>query len=322
MRERLPDVLEAVLSDGAPKHRWPIVLDERAQGVSLLAHHLDRRADRPRALRVDPFRPRRHRHRRRRPGRDLTKPFQRPVGDRHRDLRGERAPLRTFLPVQAVAYVSSICFNRCMESVRVDQRREAGLRTRTRLMDAALDLLAERGEDGVSLRELTGAAQANVAAVSYHFGSLKSLCDAAVEYALERYLAAQREAVGALGAEASLEELAAAFAQPMMRALAVGGRDLDVIRIVARAGIDPPKGWARFDASFDRIRAGVLRVLKANVPGVKTQDLIFRTRCAAGLLNWLVLAPVGDELRNRSEKQIARVLVPLLAGAFRGTTSA
>ena len=38
-------------------------------------------------------------------------------------------------------------------------------------MDAALDLLAERGEEGVSLRELTNAAGANVAAVSYHFGS-------------------------------------------------------------------------------------------------------------------------------------------------------
>ncbi len=45
-------------------------------------------------------------------------------------------------------------------------------------MDAALDLLAERGEDGVTLWELTDAAEANVAAVSYHFGSLKSLCDA------------------------------------------------------------------------------------------------------------------------------------------------
>jgi AcrR family transcriptional regulator len=44
-----------------------------------------------------------------------------------------------------------------MQSAKVDQRREAGLRTRTRLMDAALDLLAERGEDGVSLRELTDA---------------------------------------------------------------------------------------------------------------------------------------------------------------------
>jgi AcrR family transcriptional regulator len=202
----------------------------------------------------------------------------------------------------------------------VDQRRETGLRTRTRLMDATLDLLAERGEDGVSLRELTDAAQANVAAVSYHFGSLKSLCDAAVEYALERYLDAQQEAVSALGAEVPLEELAAAFARPMMRALAVGGRDLDVMRIVARAGIDPPAGWDRFDARFDRIRAGVVRVLKANIPGVRDQELVFRTRCAAGLLNWLVLAPVGVELRNKSEKQIERRLVPVLAGIFRGTS--
>ena len=208
-----------------------------------------------------------------------------------------------------------------MESAKVDQRREAGLRTRTRLMDAALDLLAERGEDGVSLRELTDAAQANVAAVSYHFGSLKSLCDAAIEYALERYLDAQQEAVSALAAEASLEALTAAFARPMMRALAVGGRDLDVMRIVARSGIDPPQGWDRFDASFDRVRADVLRVLKANVPGVRDQELIFRTRCAAGLLNWLVLAPVGAELRTKSEKQIERLLVPVLAGTFRGTST-
>lgn len=209
-----------------------------------------------------------------------------------------------------------------MEPARVDQRREAGLRTRSRLMDAALDLLAQRGEDGVSLRELTDAAEANVAAVSYHFGSLKSLCDAAIEYALERYLDAQQKAVSALDAEASLEALAAAFARPMMRALAVGGRELDVMRIVARAGIDPPRGWGRFDASFDRIRADVVRVLKANVPGVKDTELLFRTRCAAGLLNWLVLAPVGAELRNKSERQIERWLVPVLAGIFSGASTA
>ena len=209
-----------------------------------------------------------------------------------------------------------------MESAKVDQRRETGLRTRTRLMDAALDLLAERGEDGVSLRGLTDAAQANVAAVSYHFGSLQSLRDAAIEYALEHYLDAQQEAVSALGAEASLEALAAAFARPMMHALAVGGRELDVMRIVARASVDPPQGWDRFDASFDRIRADVLRVLKANVPGVRDRELIFRTRCAAGLLNWLVLAPVGAELRNKPEKQIERRLVPVLAGTFRGISTA
>jgi AcrR family transcriptional regulator len=186
-------------------------------------------------------------------------------------------------------------------------------------MDAALGLIAERGEDGVTLRELTDAADANVAAVSYHFGSLKSLCDAAIEAALQSYLDAQQEAVSALGPEATLDELAAAFGRPMIGALASGGRELSVMRIVARSGIDPPRGWDRLDARFDQIRADCVRVLKANVPDVKASELNLRTRCVAGMLNWLALAPVGKELRDKSERQLERLLVPVLAGAFRGT---
>src|SRR5207244_11273091 len=106
-----------------------------------------------------------------------------------------------------------------MREAKPDRRREAGLRTRTRLMDAALDLLAERGEDAVTLRAVTDAAEANIAAVSYHFGSLKSLCDAAIEHAVERYLDAQEEAVAALAPESTLEEAAAAFARPMIGSL-------------------------------------------------------------------------------------------------------
>jgi AcrR family transcriptional regulator len=208
-----------------------------------------------------------------------------------------------------------------MESAKADQRRATGERTQARLMDAALDLLAERGEDGVTLRELTDAADANVAAVSYHFGSLKSLFDAAIEHALERYLDAQRTAVSAVPPEATLEELAAAFARPMIGALTKGGRDRAAIRIVARAAIDPPEGWDRFDARFDEIRAEVLQVLKTHLPAVRAPELIFRTRCAAGLLNWLALAPVGGELRGKSEKQAERLLVPIVAGALRGTGS-
>jgi AcrR family transcriptional regulator len=188
-------------------------------------------------------------------------------------------------------------------------------------MEAALDLLSERGEEGVSLRELTDAAEANVAAVSYHFGSLQALLDGAIEDALERYLDAQQEAVSTLGPEPTLEELAAAFAQPMISALTKGGRDRAAIRIVARAAIDPPEGWDRFDARFDQIRADVVRVLKARQSGVKPRELIFRIRCTAGMLNWLALAPVGAELSGKSEKQAERLLVPIVAGAFRGTSS-
>jgi AcrR family transcriptional regulator len=173
----------------------------------------------------------------------------------------------------------------------------------------------------VTLRELTEAAGANVAAVSYHFGSLKSLRDEAIEHALESYLDAQQEAVSALDSESTLEDLAAAFARPMIRALSLGGSDLALMRIVARGGIDPPPGWKRFDPQFDRIRRDVLEVLKANVPEVKDRELILRTRLAAGMLNWLALAPVGTELSNKSEKQIERLVVPPLAGAFRGTNA-
>jgi AcrR family transcriptional regulator len=205
-----------------------------------------------------------------------------------------------------------------MASAKVDQRREAGLRTRTRLMEVALDQLAERGKDGVTLRDLTDAAEANVAAVSYHFGSLDSLCDAAIEHALQEHLDAQRAAVNTLGPDSTLEELAEAFARPMLHALAVGGRDLAVMRIVARAGIDPPQEWDRLAPRFDQIRADVLRVLKANLPRVKDRQLILRTRCVAGMLNWLVLAPIGSELSDKSVKQLERLLVPVVAGAFRG----
>ena len=85
-----------------------------------------------------------------------------------------------------------------MGTEKTDLRREAGQRTRDGLLAAALELIAQRGREGVTLREITENAGANVAAVSYHFGSLKALCDVAIEHALEQYLDAQIQALGSL----------------------------------------------------------------------------------------------------------------------------
>ncbi|HYK34807.1 TetR/AcrR family transcriptional regulator [Alloacidobacterium sp.] len=46
---------------------------------------------------------------------------------------------------------------------------------RTRLIDAAITLFAEKGYEGTSVRDLAKAADVNVAAVSYHFGSKDAL---------------------------------------------------------------------------------------------------------------------------------------------------
>lgn len=208
-----------------------------------------------------------------------------------------------------------------MVTERTDQRREAGQRTREGLLAATVELLAQHGQEGVTLREITDHAGANVSAVSYHFGSLKTLCDSAIEHALEQYLDAQMTAVASLGAASSIEDLAAAFTRPMMRALAAGGPDLSVMRTVARVGINPPEGWGRLTAKFQQSRQDIIRRLSANLPGVDEQELNFRIRCAAGLLNWLALAPIGAELAAEPPEQVERWLVPVLAGAFRGSPS-
>lgn len=205
-----------------------------------------------------------------------------------------------------------------MQTEQADGRREAGRRTRDGLLTATLNLLAERGREGLTLREVTANAGANVSAVSYHFGSLKGLCESAIEHALERYLDAQIQALAPLGPTSTLEELAAAFARPMVHALAAGGRDLAVMRTVARVGIDPPEGWERLTGKFEQSRQDALRVLTANLPEVDAQELIFRTRCAAGLLNWLALAPIGTELASSPVEQIERLLTPVVTGAFHG----
>jgi AcrR family transcriptional regulator len=206
-----------------------------------------------------------------------------------------------------------------MVTERTDQRREAGQRTRDGLLAATVELLAQHGQEGVTLREITDRAGANVSAVSYHFGSLKTLCDSAIEHALERYLDAQMAEVDSLDATSSIEDLAAAFTRPMLRALATGGPDLAVMRTVARVGIDPPESWGRLTGKFQQSRRDVAKRLSANLPGVDEQELDFRIRCAAGMLNWLALAPIGAELAAKPSEQIERWLVPVLAGAFRGS---
>lgn len=47
--------------------------------------------------------------------------------------------------------------------------------TRDRLLDEAEDLFAQRGFHAVSVREITKAAQSNLAAVNYHFGNKQNL---------------------------------------------------------------------------------------------------------------------------------------------------
>src|SRR5215207_7914568 len=119
-------------------------------------------------------------------------------------------------------------------TVSTDGRREAGERTRERLIDATRQLLAERGEADVSLRAITEAAGANVAAVSYHFGSKETLVRAAIEQSVEQLVQEQVEGLRALD-RPTLDEIVAAWTRPVIAAVAASPcREHIFMRVVGR----------------------------------------------------------------------------------------
>src|SRR5512138_1669857 len=94
--------------------------------------------------------------------------------------------------------------------------------TKDRILDAAERLFAERGYDGTSLRAITAAAGANLAAVNYHFRSKESLMRALFSRRLgalnrERLELLRRLEVEAAGAPVPVERLVRVLLEPPLR---------------------------------------------------------------------------------------------------------
>lgn len=108
--------------------------------------------------------------------------------------------------------------------------------TRSRLISAAENLLAQRGVEGVSLREISrAAAQGNASALQYHFGDRRGLLRAVIAKhkagidSRRHALLDQYEAEG----DDSLRTLAAALVRPLASKLADPDGGRAYLRVVA-----------------------------------------------------------------------------------------
>jgi AcrR family transcriptional regulator len=202
--------------------------------------------------------------------------------------------------------------------VKTDGRRELGERTRQRLLDATRALLAERGEHAVTLRDITEAAGANVAAVSYHFGSVAALRRATVEHAFAALVDGQIERMRALDDDATVEEIAAAWTQPVITAVSDAGcAEHAFLRIMFRVLSNPsPELDDWIAATIARSDAELLPRLRRALPGVSDEDLRFRADSAAGIMNFLVTGGIRLDLRGKSTAELERLLVPVISGAL------
>jgi AcrR family transcriptional regulator len=206
------------------------------------------------------------------------------------------------------------------EVMRMDGRREAGERTRQRLLEATRALLAEHGEDGVTLRAITDAANANVAAVSYHFGSKEALCRATCEEAIGRLVDEQIDGLRELGEDPTLEEIAAAWARPVIRSMCGPPCETQsFLRILARVIADPPpelREW--MESTMARGESALIEPLRRALPGVSDDELRFRVECAASVFHHLSMGSMRAVVGTKTEAELERLLVPVIAGALAG----
>ena len=203
------------------------------------------------------------------------------------------------------------------ESV-TDRRRDAGARTKQRLMEATLTLLADRGEDGVTLRDITSKAETNVASVSYHFGSLGALCCATAKEAITRLLDEQTARLQALDDDATVHDIAGAIAQPIVGAISdPTSPHFSLLRIFDRTLSGPPgemRDWLK--ASLATVDAELMDHLRQALPDVSDDELRFRWDCAAGILRALAAGTARTDLVGKCPEDLERMLVPVLAGTL------
>jgi AcrR family transcriptional regulator len=156
--------------------------------------------------------------------------------------------------------------------------------TRERLLDAAEDLFAAKGFESVSLREITSAAEANVAAVNYHFGSKEKLITAMMMRHIipinEKRLAILSELM-ARRKKPQVREVVEAFMRPLVDHIQNHGPGTVLFakfmgRVMGEEGTRglPEEVIPSFLEAFQQVVAA----LQAAVPGLTTQRAYLRLK--------------------------------------------
>jgi len=147
--------------------------------------------------------------------------------------------------------------------------------TEQRLVAAAERLFAEQGVGAVSLRTVMQAAETNVAAIHYHFGSKEGLLDAVLRSRLDQVTGERNAALAELsGDEVTARELAVAFVRPVVTVLGSGGEHW--IRLVGHLLATDENGLGVLSGSFLQRNARFVELLERKFPGVPRRTLDFR----------------------------------------------
>ncbi|MFN7941409.1 MAG: CerR family C-terminal domain-containing protein [Thermoanaerobaculia bacterium] len=149
---------------------------------------------------------------------------------------------------------------------------DAGSQTRERLLDAAERLFADHGFHSASVRDITQAADSNLAAVNYHFGGKSNLYLAVFQRRIAALRDGRIQAIGrALAAPrgVDLEGLLRAFGESYLEPFVAGESGRRWVRLFSRELLDPqlPPSLL-YDEVMQPTHAALARALRRLVPGL------------------------------------------------------
>jgi AcrR family transcriptional regulator len=195
--------------------------------------------------------------------------------------------------------------------------------TRERLLNIAEQRFGEAGYEGTSLRAITVAAAANIAAVNYHFGSKEALLRAAVARAAGPVNSERRRRLDQLEAsgQPAPDQLIRAFIEPGLDlVLRRGERGAIVARFIGRVAFDPsPRIRELYAAESEPIETRYLTALQRALPHAAPEAVAFGFVNMLGLLalhqsQALSRAPGTEDPDDPSK--LAENLVAFLVAAF------
>jgi len=157
--------------------------------------------------------------------------------------------------------------------------------TKIRILDAAENLFGMKGFDATSLRDITSAADVNLAAINYHFQSKDSLIDAIVARRIEAVNKKRFELLDAAGAKPTLEQILTAFIAPVMQF------KLDTAApLIGRVLSNPELFIERiFNTHLAPVSQRFIEALSKVLPELPRAELFWRLHFAVGVMTHTML---------------------------------
>ena len=161
--------------------------------------------------------------------------------------------------------------------------------TKDRILGAAEELFAQHGFAGTSLRQVTGRADVNIAAVNYHFGSKENLVNEVFRRRMDvmstQRLSRLHEAQAA--SPGQLEAVLAAFVEPALAMAQDKHGGGAFIRVIARAYAEKNDGLRKFlSDQYGHVLREFAKAISACLPALTKEELYWRLDFLAGALTY------------------------------------